>query len=721
MVAWTSLKEGQWIIEVAVGDESGFKNHQEFGPYQGKYIKPVLATPAPGRAWLAWECFKEGQFSIFLTKYQDGKWGPSVEITIENKSMFDPAIAEGKDGKLYLVYGVTDGVHQNIEMKILDGANLNPVDTVPVAVGGGLADRVNMNTNPALAFDKTGRLWISWENNRNSQRTEDSDCFTGDRACAMVCYENGKIFESEKQGKWLFNGINDHLPAFIYDQRGELHALTHCGGDFESNPFWKYRISSLDPKKGWSDPITIHQTSQKGQTTRPALIFEANDHCWLATRPEKWFEEDAAPEHAQPADKSTRKRLSKLELHQFKMTSLGINGTLNLKPTVVEEHHPVAGFLPKICGRPRTRRKTMDYKGETYTLLLGNLHEHTEISSCWPAGTDGTLHDDYRFGIYSEGYDFMGITDHGYSLNEVYWRKNLRMAAFYNDPPFFVGIPAMEWTLTNGDKNVPIKHAVGHKNVIFPNDAEALKFVRNKDEIYSVKNSATENAVRLWEFLHHHQVDCVTIPHHPADEVHPTDWEVHDPEYESVVEIFQCRGNAEYPGCPKEINVTRHKPIENEKAYVDYALREKKYRMGFMASGDHNSIGVGLAALWVKEVSRAGIIEALKNRRCYGTTGDKIFIDFRVNGAWGGDTASGDNNPPAISIKVEAVQPIKSLEILRNSRVIKVLEPENTTKVFDGEYRDSQFKEEEEVLYYYLRVIQDNQHIAWSSPVWVGV
>jgi hypothetical protein len=293
------------------------------------------------------------------------------------------------------------------------------------------------------------------------------------------------------------------------------------------------------------------------------------------------------------------------------------------------------------------------------------------------------------------------------------------MADFYNDNPYIVALPAMEWTLTNGAKNAPIKHAVGHKNVIFPNDEEALKFIRNKDEIYSVRNPETEHAEKLWKFLHEHKVDCVTIPHHPADEIHPTDWEVHDPQFETVVEMFQCRGNAEHPGCPKEINVTRHKPIDNEKAYVDYALREKQYKMGFIASGDHNNIGVGVAALWVREVSRQGILEALKNRRCYATTGDKIFLDFRVNDAWGGDAAEGENGTPIVNITVQAVQPIQSVEILRNSRVIKVFEPEGQSVDFATSYSDDTFNEEREVLYYYLGVIQTNNHIAWSSPVWV--
>lgn len=54
-------------------------------------------------------------------------------------------------------------------------------------------------------------------------------------------------------------------------------------------------------------------------------------------------------------------------------------------------------------------RRQMTVDGETFTLIFGNLHEHSNSSHCWHAGTDGTLHEDYRFGMFSEGYDFVGM------------------------------------------------------------------------------------------------------------------------------------------------------------------------------------------------------------------------------------------------------------------------------------------------------------------------
>ena len=717
IVAWTRKMESSWVIEVSVGSEEGFRKPFVFKPTTGKYINPVLLATSPGSGWLAWEKYDKGRFSLCISQLEDGSWSKPLEVKHEQESLFNPALVEDRNGNLYLAYGITSGVHQNIEMKKVDGKSLEILDDIPVAIGGGLKDRVNMNTNPALCFDATDRLWISWENNRKTHRLEDGDNFTGDRICAMVCYEDGVLKEQKESGKWLFDGKNDHLPTFVKDNNDNLFAVTHCGGDFTGNPFWKYRISRLDIGKGWSTPETFLETSQKGQTNRPAVIFEQSS-MWLATRPESWFSN--GEETAQRKSGQSRQRLSKLELHKFEYKSVAKSGSeLQLMSTTVREYLPDPKQMPVVSGRSRIKRKTIEYKGETYTLLLGNLHEHTEISSCWPAGCDGTIHDDYRFGIYSEGYDFMGITDHGYSLNEVYWRKNLRMVDFYSDNVNFVAIPSLEWTLSNGRGNVDIKPGVGHKNIFFPSEAEALKFIRNKDEVYSVSNEETIDAVALWKFLHHQQIDCVTIPHHPADEVHATDWEVHDEHYQPVVEIFQCRGNAEYPNCPREINVTRHKPTPNKKAYIDYALNEKGHKMGFVASGDHNSIGVGVAALWVREVSQKGIVDALKHRHCFATTGDKIFVHMTVNGAWGEEEAILNGKSPEIAFEIETVDKIRSIEILRNSKVIKRIKPSFDFKHM-GTYVDNELVGLQGQTHYYMRVIQENNHIAWSSPVWVG-
>ena len=206
-----------------------------------------------------------------------------MQLTPENEVCFDSALAEGKDGKLYLAYGTTDGFHQNIEKRILETISLDLIKKVPVAIGGGLENRVNLNTKPALAFDKNNRLWISWENNGNTHQLVDGNNYSGDRCCSMVTYIDGKIMEPTQTGKWLFDGQNDHLPTFVKDGNGNLFAFTRCGGDFDVDYNWKFRVSQLQ-SDGWTKPETILSLDQKRQTSVPSVIFHDINKFWLVWR-----------------------------------------------------------------------------------------------------------------------------------------------------------------------------------------------------------------------------------------------------------------------------------------------------------------------------------------------------------------------------------------------------------------------------------------------------
>lgn len=715
VVAWTSIDSGKWTIKVSRLGKNGFEEPDQLKTATGRAIDPVLIAPARDRYWIAWENLHEGRLQICISKYESGKWKEPMVISKGENSCFNPAIAEAGNGDLCVAYGVTHGYHQNIEMAIIDGRSLRIKKTVPIAVGGGLKNRVNLNTKPALTFDEDDRLWISYENNRNASRLDDGDNYTGDRCCAILTYQNGRLLEPELKGKWLFSGKNDHKPTFIKDNDGRLYLATHCGGNFTGQPHWQYRLSWLDPQKGWVEPVTILKTAQKGAMIPPAIAFDKENSMWLATSIEKRFDRKV-PEGA---DGVVCSRLAQLTVNQFATPAISkTNKEITFRETQVREYLPGAATMSLLSGHPRVTGEQMILDDEVYTLIYGNLHEHSENSPCWPAGTDGTLHDDYRFGMFSEGYDFVGITDHGYSLTEVYWRKNLRLADFYNEPNHFVAIPAMEWTLRSDKQIDGIQYGAGHYNVIFKSAEEGRKFIRNQQEIFSVYCPETNNAAMLWKLLHEKDIDCITIPHHPADETHPVDWDVHDDHYVPVVELFQCRGNSEYPGCPREINLERHRTTKHKRAFINYALKEKKIRMGFIASGDHNSMGVGVAALWVKELTRDGILDALKSRRCFATTGDKMIIDFRINGSIADITVNSEK-APALQMKIKGQRELDKIEILRNSEMIKTYTTADGTLVFDETFVDEDYRNEKEVLYYYIRATQKNGEIGWSSPIWI--
>jgi len=503
-VAWAEIKNEQWLINVSIQKNGEFSIPIQVSDLNKRSVNPIVKAVSASSYLLAWESFEEGKFCIYLSKHENGTWSQPILVTDKTQSCFDPALEQDDMGNIYVAYDITDGHHRNIEMKIFN-ASFDVIKTVPIAIGGGFENRVNINVKPNLSFDKTGKLWISYENNRDAHRLEDSDNYTGDRCCAMVCYVDGKLYEPKEIGKWLFKGMNDHWPTFRKDLDNNLFVVTHCGGDFVGNPHWKFRISYLIPNTGWSKPETILQTKQKGESIRPTISFDS-DSFWLAWKSENFHDRD----YDDPNEHSNRRdaiRRGMLEINKFIAPEISENGNgLSLIPTIVEEHHAVDGFAPILSGRTKSKRTTMTHNGETYTLLLGNFHEHSEISSCWPAGTDGTLHDDYRYGLYSEGYDFMGITDHAYSQTEVYWRKHLRLADFYNDTTHFMAFPSVEFTLSN-DRAFEIRSGAGHRNIIFNTSGDAKKYIKDKNQVYSVRNTETRDAIGLWKYIRENEIN----------------------------------------------------------------------------------------------------------------------------------------------------------------------------------------------------------------------
>jgi hypothetical protein len=217
----------------------------------------------------------------------------------------------------------------------------------------------------------------------------------------------------------------------------------------------------------------------------------------------------------------------------------------------------------------------------------------------------------------------------------------------------------------------------------------------------------------VWKVLRAKDVRAVTIPHHPADKSHPVSWDFYDPEYETVVEIFQCRGSAEYPGCPGETqNLT-----PNEGCHVSDALA-RGHRMGFIASGDHRATGIGVAALLVKEVSQEGVFEALASRRCYAATGEKMLLDFRANGAIMGEVTEAEGSIRIVG-EVKGTAPLTQIVVFRGrDEILRLTEAELEGGLeWRGEISDTPPAGMES--YYYLRAMQAPKEIAWSSPVFV--
>jgi len=222
-----------------------------------------------------------------------------------------------------------------------------------------------------------------------------------------------------------------------------------------------------------------------------------------------------------------------------------------------------------------------------------------------------------------------------------------------------------------------------------------------------------------------------------------------DKEFQPVVEIFNAWGSSE--GTEKEGN---HHPIRGKgknaltakaQGSVIHALNQG-HRFGFIAGGfddrgvysslfdaEQVQYSAGLTAVLAEDHTRESILEALYKRSCYATTGSRIILGFHIAGASMGEVLNTKTKPGLalnrhIQVYAAASSPIKSVEIFRNGKVLKTYHPQSGTLEFAHDDMEGLAPhllktplQEFPFAYYFIKVLLEDGHAAWSTPIWIEV
>jgi hypothetical protein len=226
------------------------------------------------------------------------------------------------------------------------------------------------------------------------------------------------------------------------------------------------------------------------------------------------------------------------------------------------------------------------------------------------------------------------------------------------------------------------------------------------------------------------------------------DFDDFNPEYEKVAEIYNAWGSSECSA--KEGNTT---PIKGGRGGISEALEGSLQkalnagcRFGFVAGGyddrgpyaglfdtDQAQYPPGLTAILAKEHNRASLLEALSNRSCYATTGEKIIIGLQIAGFSMGAELETKSRPGLeynrhITGYAVGTKRLVEAAIIRNGKVWKSIDVSREELEFaidDSELLSQILLEPQKpdtpsFAYYYLRVTQEGGHRAWSSPIWIS-
>lgn len=396
-------------------------------------------------------------------------------------------------------------------------------------------------------------------------------------------------------------------------------------------------------------------------------------------------------------------------------------------------------FTPEICGllhvvacddtgtlKGQSNPGVVSEKLPNVQHFWGDMHGHTGIQ--WGRGSGRSY---YEYAREVASLDFCALTDPDagrYTNNnetaiqslscymtDKQWKEIQDVNKQYYEEGRFVPLLGYEY-----HNDAPNPEFGGDRNVYYESYDEPIR--RCVDE-------GSYCPEQLWKQLKEQQVRAITIPHHTAKKVMLGSWEIHDEEIQRLVEIYSSWGNSECEGCER--------PIIGGSIYnkhsVQYAL-QKGYRLGFVTgsdshagtpgychwvfSSDLESYRGGLTCVMTDKLDKQSIFNALWNRQVYATTGQRILLDFTVNGApMGQEILLKDNPIRKLQIKVVGTDDIERVDIISMGHVL-------CSKKGFGKELEFSFEDASEPKdgwqYYYVRVHQKDKALAWSSPIWVS-
>jgi hypothetical protein len=113
---------------------------------------------------------------------------------------------------------------------------------------------------------------------------------------------------------------------------------------------------------------------------------------------------------------------------------------------------------------------------------------------------------------------------------------------------------------------------------------------------------------------------------------------------------------------------------------------------------------------------RQAMLDAVKRRHVYGAT-DDIILDFKSGQHIMGDEFK-SSGAPSFEIRVIGTASLAKIEILKDSEVVQSFDKIGKAE-FHNTWTDP--KPTAGTHYYYVRVQQSDDELAWSSPMWVGI
>ena len=358
-------------------------------------------------------------------------------------------------------------------------------------------------------------------------------------------------------------------------------------------------------------------------------------------------------------------------------------------------------------------------------VYFGDIHTHSG-DVCGEQANEGcgwaTREENYSYARGPGGLDVYALTDHEWQVDPEAITEYLELAEEHNENGRLVCLPAFEHT----------NLLYGHRNIYFSGPGGTVVNATQPWGRPTMDPEKSTHPRELFSALDELHVPYLSVPHHPSATSHPFDWRHYDPAHDRLVEVYSCWGASEYYG-----NIPRGVSDRYRQLTVRDGL-ERGCHVGMIASSDghdghpgnaqspmvkHHHLfhhcGSGWVGILSEKLERRSIFDALYARRCYGTTGVPIGLEFEVDGRpMGSVLHPREDELPVLRVSCQGTNGLDHIRIVRDGKVIH-------TRRLHGEWNcEVEWVDESydpsTSSYYYVRIVQVDHESAWSSPIWIG-
>ena len=694
-VAWSERRGDDWHIVERVWDGSAWSATRQITSGASPNIFHKLVPAAAGPMRLVWVGHEAGKSYLYAAAYENGKW--SAPQRLAGPGVWAPDAATDKRGNLYVAWDSYQKGNYDIYLRRV------PAGGSPEAIEQ-ITDSPRFQAHPSLAVDGQDRLWLAWDESGfnwgkdwNHEDQNRATTLYADRGIKVLVKEGG----AWKQAGDFSTAVSERLrrywqlPRLAVDGGGRVWAMFQIRTSAQNNRddywcsggLWDLFLTTFE--NGIWKPAAMLPNS----TARPEVPFQilgAKDRVWMAwaTDGRSFGPRGSGGPGATMVHYDTFAAQASMAEPAGPLAGLA---EFNDRGGRVQMMHPNENAD---VARIRGYRTTAG--GVTYRIVRGDFHRHTEISS--DGSGDGSVEDYYRYMIDAAQMDTGIIGDHnqGGDVEYSWWRTEKSYDVFH--------IRGRFTPLFGYERSV--NYPNGHRNVVFEQ-----RGVRTLP-VNAAENSGKENSGKfVYPYLRQNRGICME---HSLATNQGTDYRDNDPLLEPLVELYQgYHASYEYKGAPRAENDSRYTVVHGgyqPEGFYWNALA-KGLKLGVQSSSDHISTHCSYAMIFTPDESRGAIVDNMRKRHAYAAT-DNIVLDFQVDGHLQGEDFAG---APKLRAKILGTDFIAQVDVVRNNEFIYTQKP--GTKDFSFEYEDRQPKPGEN--YYYVRVMQQDGNLAWSSPVWV--